>query len=729
VQKHVANTQLFATKPNILHILVDEPVFLQQELKKGGLFPWKTGQNSCTALKHVLLPSHHRSTMSKINIQGTIDNIKSKSNVYTPLIEAIVNSIDSISLGGVSAGKVDITLIREQVFSFDDSLPPVTSIEIHDNGIGFTQDNRDSFDTLYSLTKKDAGGKGFGRFMFLKYFGDVRIESIYKDKEGKLWMRKFRFGRKYDIIVDETNDLAEGLEQKTTVFLSNLYNDKHFDKEIETISRKILERLLIFFINENFTCPIITVREQDGSSQIVLNDYHRTADHEIQLVKTVPMEVKASNGLVENFTIKIFKIYFSKVDSKIILTAHNREVTETALHSFVPEFEEEFFDEFDKSGKIVQKNYIIKTYVLGHYLDSNVSLERENFNFDKEKPDSYFAFSQSDIERQAAEVTKKAFEDDVKIRAEKKQKRIFEYVAREAPWHKSYIQHVDITMFPSNATNERIEIELQRHKFQVEQQTRTDISFLLNNTADDEFPDRLSQIVSKITEIGKSDLAHYVCNRKAVLQVFEELRKRNEDGTASLEKEIHSLIYPMNRDSSNTSYEEHNLWLLDERLVFSEYIASDRKISTAVDALDEPDLVIFDIKNTYRSGENEFSNPLTIFEFKRPKRKTYSQDEDPILQIGNYLEKIRAGKYEMPMGLEPIKVNESTPVYAYVVCDIVDKIQEFARNNQLTITADKEGYFGYHAGFRMYVEIMSFKKIYTNANLRNKIFFKHLHLD
>ncbi len=31
--------------------------------------------------------------MSKINILGIVKNIKSKTNVYTPIIEAVVNSI------------------------------------------------------------------------------------------------------------------------------------------------------------------------------------------------------------------------------------------------------------------------------------------------------------------------------------------------------------------------------------------------------------------------------------------------------------------------------------------------------------------------------------------------------------------------------------------------------------------------------------------------------------
>src|SRR5690606_30904658 len=125
------------------------------------------------------------------------------------------------------------------------------------------------------------------------------------------------------------------------------------------------------------------------------------------------------------------------------------------------------------------------------------------------------------------------------------------------------------------------------------------------------------------------------------------------------------------------------------------------------DALGEPDLLIFDTKRSFRSGDNDYSNPLTIFEFKRPKREVYKQEDDPILQIGNYLEKIREGKYEMPQGVEAIKVNDNTPVYAYVVADITDKIRQFAKQHSLTISPDGEGYFGFHVGFKMYIEVIS----------------------
>lgn len=665
--------------------------------------------------------------MSRINIQGTIDNIRSKSNVYTPLIEAIVNSIQSIISKGIENGKIEIILHRENTLEFDNSIPNIKTIEVRDNGLGFTQQNRDSFDTFYSELKKEIGGKGFGRFMFVKYFNNVKIESVFKDNTEKLLFRNFRFGKEYEIIVDEKIEETKAVDTYTNVILKDLKQGHNFDKQIETLSKKILEKTLIFFINDSFKCPTIIIKENDNSHSIILNDY-LTGKNEIQLYNSCEFSLVDNKSLEKvNFTAKIFKIYYpGSQKSKISLTGHNREVTETPLYKYVPEFEDDFFDVSSENES--KKNYIIKTYVLGEYLDNNVSIERETFEFPKDGSSLYHPFSQVDIENEASEITKNAFGDDVKIRSEKKHQIIRNYVNNSAPWHKPYLSDLDISTIPYNTKDENIELELQKVKFQKEQATRAEIKEILDSP-DEEVNGRMAEAISKISEIGKSDLAHYVFNRKSVLEAFNRLLKRRDDGKGELEKDIHNLIFPMGNDSENCDYHEHNLWLLDERLVFSEYIASDKKISTKKDALGEPDLLVFDQKQSFRNGDNNFSNPLTIFEFKRPKRENYKEEDDPILQIGKYLEKIRKGKYEMPEGLEKIKVNENTPVYGYVVCDITSKIKEFAKKHQLILSPDQEGYFGYHNGYKMYIEIVSFKKLMSDATLRNKIFFKKLHLE
>ena len=53
---------------------------------------------------------------------------------------------------------------------------------------------------------------------------------------------------------------------------------------------------------------------------------------------------------------------------------------------------ESLFYLFLKGKKNIQKNYIIKGYVIGEYLTKHVSVERDTFNFDKEKADQFYPF-------------------------------------------------------------------------------------------------------------------------------------------------------------------------------------------------------------------------------------------------------------------------------------------------------------------------------------------------
>jgi hypothetical protein len=563
--------------------------------------------------------------------------------------------------------------------------------------------------------------------MFLKYFYDVEVKSVYKiDNEFRI--RTFRFGKQYEIVTNEKDEISTEKEVNTHIYLNNIIDHRYLDKGLETIARKLLERLLIFFINDQKPCPIITITEEDGSESIILNDY-LTQDNDIKLIKSFDYKIKSQlSEKLEEFSLKIFKIFYAQSQtSKICLTGHNREVTEVALHNYIPEFEDDFYDEFPKGGDVIRKNYIIKVYVIGKYLDDNVSLERETFNFDKEKRDKLYEFSQTDIEIGAADVVRNEFVNEVKVREGKKVAKILEYINNSAPWHKVYIPSLKLERIPYFATEKQLEMEFQKIKFEKEQEARIELKNIIDSK-DGSFDSDLSSLVLKVTEAGKNDLAHYVCNRRMVLKILKELLKRKEDGKAELEKELHSLVFPMGNDDTCIDYEEHNLWLLDERLVFSEYIASDRKISSKV-APTEPDIVIFDRKRSFRNGDNEFSNPLTVFEFKRPKRTAYSADEDPIEQVGNYVDEIRDGKYETPGGIEKVKVNNNTPVYGYVVCDPCEKIRQFARKHQLTLSPDEEGYYGFHSGYNIYFEIMSYKRLMNNAELRNKIFFKKLNID
>ena len=107
--------------------------------------------------------------MSKVNIKRTVENIRANTTVYSPIVEVVVNALQSIESAGRHDGHIAIRIQRDGQIEMDGGLPEIRSFEVEDNGLGFTEANRESFDTLYSDLKISEGGKGFGRFICLKY--------------------------------------------------------------------------------------------------------------------------------------------------------------------------------------------------------------------------------------------------------------------------------------------------------------------------------------------------------------------------------------------------------------------------------------------------------------------------------------------------------------------------------------------------------------------------------
>jgi len=78
----------------------------------------------------------------------------------------------------------------------------------------------------------------------------------------------------------------------------------------------------------------------------------------------------------------------------------------------------------------------------------------------------------------------------------------------------------------------------------------------------------------------KGILAEYVMRCKAVLDMFDNLREFADQDEELPHKEaaLHSLICPMGNDSTKMDFEDHNLWIIDDRLAFFAYFSSDRRL-------------------------------------------------------------------------------------------------------------------------------------------------------
>ena len=334
--------------------------------------------------------------------------------------------------------------------------------------------------------------------------------------------------------------------------------------------------------------------------------------------------------------------------------------------------------------------------------------------------------SQVTIEKDAAKVAQNAVGSDITLRQEKKRKRVQSYVDQEAPWLKRILNEVDLSDMPYKPTNEEIETRLQKEKFAHELSIKNDVAKILSDTNFESLKENVVEIVGKISDTSKDELIHYIALRRKILGLFEKSLEIDESGAYSSEGFVHDIVFPRKGDTETTSFIDHNLWILDERLNFTSYVSSDVPLDGGNSK--RPDLLVYNRLVLFR-GDNEASNPITIFEFKKPQRDDFvnrSAGEDPVQQIIRYVNDIRDGKYTTPKGRN-ILVAENTPFHGFVVCDLTQKVQTWLeREKDFKPMPDRLGWFQWLGNINLYIEVISWDKILKDAKMRNQIFFEKL---
>ena len=642
------------------------------------------------------------------------------NNTLLPLFEAIVNSIQAIEeYSATKPGiiRIDITRSTQTQIEFNlnrtERLPYILDFKITDNGIGFNADNYESFNHANSTYK--TGGKGIGRFTWLRAFQRVEIESCYKENEQ--WLsRKFNFEKtKKGIEKHENNPLNENQKHITTVKLVNLKEDyrKWCNAKTEDIALKIIEHTFIYFLNED--CPIIIIN--DMKNELVVNDL-------FNIFTKKQVENKDINVRNNKFKLNIVKIFNDKkIDNKIHYCANNREVDNDKISIDIPEF-----DNFLSNDK--DEKYSIAIYVEGDFLDENVNEERTTITFSKGEIEFPEKTTQEELRQTITDFLQTEYQDQInhlsKIRLEK----VTKFVGQH-PRYRQLLKYKSdkLKKIPSTLSDDKMEIEVfkiqQELELEVKKETNLALKFIENEQDMDDFNEKHKELYTKIVEVGNSKLSEYVIHRKLVIDLFDKLLKKK-----ATEKAIHSLIFPLQALSDEIGFEDHNLWMLDEKLSYHKYLASDKKFKKIEpidsDSQDRPDIIIFNKPFAFSNNEKPYES-IVLIEFKRPMRDDYTDEENPILQINKYAREIidseAKDKYDRGFDLRT-----NTPIYAYIVCDLTNKLKSYATDAGFRILPDKDRYFFFNDNYNMYVEIMSFDRILKNSKAANRVLFEKLNL-
>jgi hypothetical protein len=624
-----------------------------------------------------------------------------------PLMEAISNSVFSITERLGDRAKRDGQIVVHIVRDAEQDSNPVVGFDIEDNGEGFTDRNFESFLTPDSRYKEAKGGKGIGRLAWLKVFDHISVESSYFDG-GAIKSRRFGFRLLEHDQVEELGP-SSAKEVKTVISFRNFRQvfENRCPARSSTVASRIIAHFVPLFVAGN--APKIVLRDE-GDTDIegefvssILDQRTDTLEIELdgELVKMSLWSLKCSKSV--KFDESGYNFSF--------LTGNSRSVVDYCLD--------------DQLGlKALDDGCVYVGCLSSDYLDQHVNAERTAFTLDGGEIDA--------IKRSVARQAREYLSPYVEAAILQKVKTTQEVVAENPqfmfviPGIKDFALHLQ----PNTFKKEDIFVELSRTRFRKQKSfdsLRTQIS--QPSQIDNVIQDKIAEYQKFVEDEKKGALAEYVIRRKAILDLFERFLSHKDAQADTYEKEdaLHRLICPMRIDSRQIEIDSHNLWIIDDRLAFFHYFASDLEVNkyAAVETSERPDLAFFyDACVAWRQQES--ADTVVIVEFKRPMRTDYSRGRDPVQQVLTYVQRLKRERAIPDIRGRAIRgISESTAFHCYIVADITPELEE-RLIGRIQRTPDGEGYFGYQTNPTAFVEIVPYGKLLNDARLRNTIFFQHL---
>ena len=652
-----------------------------------------------------------------------------------PVYEAVINSIEAIE----ERSKNEQTLLSqyyiilkiERVEQLQLNLKPgprpegeIKGFSVTDNGVGFNDKNWESFRTLDSLHKEEKGCRGIGRLMWLKAFDNVIVNSNY-EKNNEILTRRFSFDISNE--VSELEIVTPGSAHISTIVQLQGFNKRYAsetNKTLDKIAAGLLEHCLWYFIRAE-SVPKITVNDGPKSTDLadLFDAYMHTASSREKL------EIKEHGFEITHVKIRVAR----NKPHTLGYCVSGWLVKEENLNGMIPGLYKAITDN--------DSQFTYMAYLTGEYLDQNVSSERFNFNIPETAEGLFegYEISYDDIRAAVLPRIAKYLEECLQEVLSEGREKLEDFVSTKAPKYRPLLSHIppERLAVDPNISEKELDILLHHEAFKVEQSILKEGHELLSESLDyDDYADRLYNYITKAADLKQSDLANYVAHRRIVIDLLDSAIKQRENGKFAREDVIHELIVPMHATSTDAKYQRQNLWLVDERLAFHHYLASDLPLSsyptTNSESTKKPDIATIRVfENPILVGEGALKHAsITVVEIKRPMREGYQAGEDeskdPILQSLGYLRRLREGACTVDG--RPIPNAEKIPGFVYVLADLTNSMKDCCKFHQLQMTADGMGYFGYHRdeSYNAYIRVISFDGLVMSANERNRAFFDKL---
>jgi hypothetical protein len=608
----------------------------------------------------------------KVNIRSLIKKLSNRTNLFSVLNEAVVNSIQA------GATKIEVEFFRdsEQSELLNDK-PKINAVHISDNGEGFNQKNRESFSEYATENKISEGCKGIGRLCYLKVFEDISIESFIKDDFKKVICNFTENFTYTDFKVLEDKNI---ISNKTTIKLHQAKPNYSKGYDISEIKNRLFLHILpILYLNATRS---ITVEMKDATEE--QPSYIRTSDLPDFQKKDFTIKEHVTNDKTEIAFTLHYAIADSDEDKVLDFYCGNKRT--------VCRFK-------DKELKIIPikcKSAIF--LVTSPFLDKAVNDERDDFDIFPKNTDLLRSLSWEQINNHLKEALRDVIYEAYPNLQEDNAKTIA--AIRDESLHLAdYMGEIDSLggLIDSESIIEKAE--------QLFQQDKKSFRAILKSQRPNN-----EEVLRRASDLAGKELIEYVITRDKIISQFESMDLKKEENEEILRN--HFLKRGLSGDSySPVAVKENNLWLLDDKFMTYSYVASEQAIKTLLKKAGLPELSSADRFDIGIYSNSDMGKRAIMVEFKKLSAG-YKENGVGIDQLYNYASQLKQSGVEQ--------------IYLYLIAEVDDKFRTMLtgsnRGFNRVFSQEGELYQRSYDDVNAYIQIVSPKALIADARARNKTF-------
>lgn len=471
----------------------------------------------------------------KVKLGQAIKMFFGNSSLEMVYFEAISNALDA------EATEINIELSIEA-----SNRPETFELKITDNGLGFDENRYNKFSNLFDVDENSH--KGLGRLVYLCYFDEVFVESIYSKSKKRL----FTFSQQFEEDKFQIENIENG-KNGTSLMMKN-YALQKIAKSEYLMPSEIKKRLL-----EEFYSRFFLYRKRGKIININI-----TAD-----IDKRTYSEKLSNTEIPNLSFVDFDSDLNLYDKfEMYYSIEQVDPNDTSLISAISIDNRTFKIEL-VADENIPTGYKMIFLLFSDYFTGKVDAARQNLTLTKSEL--------KEIQKIFRKKVTSLIEDNIP-RIKKSNNKIKENLVNRYPHLNGYFDVDNIGYIKRNDI-----LKSAQEEFFKAQKEILDA----NHLTDEQF--------EKSIEISARALTEYILFRQVTI---DKLKKSTSNDS---ESDLHNLIASKGKDGKfeksnliNDIY-KNNSWLLDDKFMTYEVVLSDREMTELVSNLVEGEEIERDI--------------------------------------------------------------------------------------------------------------------------------------